>query len=180
MATTVDQAFREFRANLEITNRQTALVSERRANVVSAIARELSLHSDRSKVIGSWDRHTLTRYLTEGDVDVMVILHYDKNKQWNTSDGTVKCLDRFKTILDAAYPQTTKRRDRNCITMQFSEFRLDVVPAFRNDGGYYTIPDSVRKLWVSTDPFTFAQKITEPPRVLWRLGLLGIRQQGRC
>ncbi len=45
--------------------------------------------------------------------------------------------------------------------MKFSEFKLDVVPAFRWEGGFYKIPDSVRQEWVSTDPFKFATKITE-------------------
>jgi Second Messenger Oligonucleotide or Dinucleotide Synthetase domain len=90
----------------------------------------------------------------------MVVLHYGNNRHWDTPSGTVSALDRFRSILDDAYPSTMKRRDRNCITMQFSEFRLDVVPAFKNDGGYYRIPDSVRRMWVRTDPFSFAQRIT--------------------
>lgn len=160
MATTIKQSFREFSSNLEITDRQTELVSERRKNVVAALRRELSLHPEESKLIGSYARHTLTRYLSEGDVDVMVILHYSDNKDWYTPEGTIRALDRFRTILNAAYPRTDKRRDRNCITMKFSEFRLDVVPAFRWEGGYYKIPDSIRKEWVPTDPFKFADAIT--------------------
>jgi hypothetical protein len=103
----------------------------------------------------------MIRYLSEGDVDVMVVLHYGNNEAWDTPDGTIKALDRFRAILDEAYPGTQKRRDRNCITMGFSEFRLDMVPAFKTNSGYYNIPDSVRKEWVATDPFTFADKITE-------------------
>jgi hypothetical protein len=160
MATTVKQAFQQFSTNLEITDRQTTLVANRRRNVVSALKENLTLHPDESKVIGSWDRRTLTRYLSEADVDVTIILNYGKHEDWNNPAGTIKALDRFKAILDEAYPNTTKRRDRNCITMQFSEFRLDVVPAFKYKGGFYTIPDSVRQLWVSTDPFTFAERIT--------------------
>lgn len=163
MATTVTDVFNEYRKNLEITNRQAKLVSERRRNVVRAIKAELSLHSEESKVIGSWDRHTLTRYLYEGDVDVMVILHYGDNKSWDTSEGTVNVLNKFRSILEAAYPDTPKRRDRNCITMQFSEFRLDVVPAFAVEDaltGHYKIPDSVRRLWVPTNPIAFASKLT--------------------
>lgn len=160
MATTISQAFREYSSNLELPDRQQSRVSERRGNVVAALGRRLSLHTEVSKVIGSWDRHTLTRYLSEGDVDVMVILHYGNNKQWDTPSGTLSALERFRSILDDAYPGTAKRVDRNCVTMRFSEFRLDVVPAFKNDGGYYRIPDSVRRQWVRTDPFTFAQRIT--------------------
>lgn len=162
MATEIEKAFEEFASNLEITDRQEKLVSDLRANIEKALKKKLTLHSsEEPKVTGSWDRNTLTRYLSEGDVDVMVILHYGENKGWDNPEGTIRCLDRFKDSLDDAYPDTSKRRDENCISMQFSEFRLDVVPAFRFQQGYYTIPDSVRKLWVPTNPFQFAEKITE-------------------
>jgi Second Messenger Oligonucleotide or Dinucleotide Synthetase domain len=160
MATTVKQAFQQFSTNLEITDRQTTLVASRRQNVVSFLKKGLTLHKTESKLIGSWDRRTLTRYLSEADVDVMVILNYSAHKDWDNAAGTIKALDRFRAILDEAYPNTSKRRDRNCITMQFSEFRLDVVPAFEYTDGSYSIPDSVRQLWVPTDPFTFAERIT--------------------
>jgi hypothetical protein len=166
VATTINQAFSEYRTNLEIKDRQVSLVSTRRNNAVAAIAKKLSLYPNTpSKLIGSYDRHTLTRYLSEGDVDVMVILHYGNNEGWDNADGTIKALDHFKSILDAAFPNTYKRRDRNCISMQYSEFRLDMVPAFSvNVGGYvshYKIPDSIRRQWVRTNPFTFAEKITQ-------------------
>lgn len=162
MAKNITQAFQEYKSNLEITDRQETLVGTRRRNVVNALAAKLELHSSQSSLLtGSWDRRTLTRYLSEGDVDVMVVLHYGENKGWDTAVGTTQALDRFKSILLNAYPDTTLRRDRNCITMQFSEFRLDVVPAFRYDGGDYKIPDSVRQKWVWTNPITFAEKITE-------------------
>lgn len=161
MATTVKGAFDEYKTNLELTDKQTNLVSTRRANVEKALAGELTLHPDRTKVIGSWDRTTLTRYLSEGDVDVLVVMNYGAHKEWHNADGTIKCLDRFKSILQGTYPSTTMRRDRNCISIAFSEFRLDVVPAFKYDSGDYMIPDSIRKQWVATNPFTFASNVTE-------------------
>lgn len=161
MATSIQQAFRDFKSNLEITDYQTGLVSQRRNNVISAISRVLTLHPNTpSLLIGSHDRHTLTRYLSEGDVDVMVVLHYGENKVWDTSQGTIQVLEKFKAILDATYPATENRRDRNCITMKFTEFRLDVVPAFINDLGYFKIPDSIRQEWVSTHPIRFAESIS--------------------
>ncbi len=161
MATTITQSFKEFASNLEIKDRQVGLVAERRKNVVDALDLKLTLHpNEPSKLIGSYDRSSLIRYLSEGDVDVMVVLHYGENKSWNSPDGTIKCLDRFKYILDAAYPDTKKWRDRNCISMQFSEFLLDVVPAFKWEGGYYKIPDTIRQQWLPTNPFIFADKMT--------------------
>lgn len=163
MATTVKQAFNEYKTNLEITDRQTSLLATTRSNVVAALAAKLSLHPEISKVIGFYDRYTLTRYLKEGDIDLMVILHYGDNKAWDNNEGATRALDRFKSILDLAYPNTPTRRDRNCITMKFSEFRLDVVPAFMVSAtptDYYKIPDSIRQYWVPTDPIEFAKKLT--------------------
>lgn len=160
MATTLAGAFSTYRSNLEITDRQETKVSNARANIVSALKGHIALHDEESKLIGSYDRRTLTRLLCEGDVDVMVILNYGKHKDWYTADGTIKCLDKFKEVLSAKYPQTDIRRDRNCITMKLSEFRLDVVPAFKNSGGDYQVPDSIAKSWLWTNPKTFAAKVT--------------------
>lgn len=156
MATTVLQSFNEFKSNLEISDKQVNLVSTRRTNLVSSLKQKLSLHPSESLLIGSYDRNTMIRPLAESDVDVLVILHYGDNKEWNNPDGTVKALDRFKDILDNAYPLTTKRRDRNCISIKYSEFTMDVVPGFKYDEGYYTIPDTIRRDWIKTDPIGFA------------------------
>ena len=165
MATTVAGAFSDFKARLEITDRQTTIVSNCRNNVVETLKKGgVSLMSTpESLLIGSYDRQTLTRYLTEGDVDVMVVLDGGVHKDWNDAEGTVKALDKVKAVLAAKYTTTTMRRDRNCVTMKLAEFRLDVVPAFQygTPVSYYTIPDSIRKQWVKTNPITFATKMAD-------------------
>ncbi|OGM30083.1 hypothetical protein A2801_03160 [Candidatus Woesebacteria bacterium RIFCSPHIGHO2_01_FULL_41_10] len=158
---TITEAFNQYASNLNISERQENKVSNCRTNVVREIGEKLRLHSERSKVIGSWDRNTLIRYLSEGDVDIMIILHYGDNKDWDTPAGTISALDTFKKVLDDAYSNTVKRRDVNCITMQLSEFRLDIVPAFKLDTGRYKIPDSIKQRWIETDPFSFAKLITD-------------------
>lgn len=161
MATTVKQSFQKFKENLEITDRQSEIVSNCRTNLVATfIESHLSLHNQKTRVIGSYDRNTLIRPLASGDVDLMIILHHGDNENCDNSEGTIKILDKFKYILDKKYPDTEKRRDRNCITMKLSQFRLDVVPAFYNNGEYYQIPDSIEKKWISTNPISFAEKIT--------------------
>ncbi len=163
MATTVKQAFDEFSTRVNITDLQASLVSTRWQNVVAAIDRTLFLHPDKpSLLIGSYKRQTMLKPLSQNDVDLMVVLHYDKNKNWDSPDGTVYALNKFKEILDNSFPQVTKKRDRNCITMSYSEFRLDVVPAFSiTDTGYYQIPDAIRKQWISTDPETFMKNVSQ-------------------
>lgn len=161
MAITIKKSFHEFKENLEITDRQATAVSNCRSNLVDAfIESYISLHNQQTRVIGSYDRNTLIRPLSSGDVDMMIILHYSDNKDCDNPEGTIKILDKFKYILDKKYPDTSKRRDRNCITMQLQQFRLDVVPAFYNENGYYQIPDSIDKKWVVTNPIKFAENIT--------------------
>ncbi|MDX2082655.1 MAG: hypothetical protein SFV53_01530 [Rickettsiales bacterium] len=161
MATTIYQSFEKFRENLEITDNQSEAISNCRKNLVSIFAEShLSLHDQETRVIGSYARSTLIRPLSAGDVDLMIILHYGNNKESDNAEGTVKILDKFKRILDNKYPDTPKRRDRNCITMELANFKLDVVPAFYNEGGYYKIPDSIDKQWINTNPVKFAEEIT--------------------
>lgn len=161
MATTVTSAFSQYATNLNITDRQTTVVSNCRANVVAKIGSKLTLHSEQpSKLIGSYDRDTLIRYLSEGDVDVMVILNYGQHKEWDNKEGATKVLERYRTILQEAYTDTPCRVDRNCVTMQLSQFRLDVVPAFHYTQGYYTIPDTYRGAWLKTDPIAYADQVT--------------------
>lgn len=161
MATTIKSAFREYATNLNITDRQTTIVTNCKNNMVKVLGSQLKLHNEKARVIGSWDRDTLTRYLFEGDVDVMVVLHYGQHKDWDNGDGATKALASFKRILDLAYPKTPCRVDQHCVTMKLSQFRLDVVPAFRTDSGSYLIPDTHAGRWIKTNPIAFANAITE-------------------
>lgn len=160
MATTILSAFREFASNLNISDRQTTKVANCKNNVVAKIREKLRLHPESARVIGSWDRDTLTRYLREADVDVMIVLHHGENRQWDSGAGTGAALQQFKTILDAAYPNTPCRVDQHCVTMRLTDFRLDVVPAFRRDDGLYQIPDTHARRWMLTSPVAFAGLIT--------------------
>jgi len=162
MATTVKESFRQFAENLNITDRQGVVVSCCHKNIVSVIGSKLALKSESpSKLIGSYDRDTLIRYLKEGDVDLMVVLHYGKNKEYDLKEGIRKVLEKFKEILKESYSDTECIIDRNCVSMKFSQFKLDVVPAFEYSGGGYSIPDTYRSQWLHTNPIKFAEKITE-------------------
>ena len=161
MALTIKESFKQFASNLNITDKQVTLVSSRRKNAVDALEEKLTLHSEQpSKLIGSYDRDTMIRYLSEGDIDVMVVLNYGSNKEWDNKEGVTKALSRFKKILEDSYPNVTCNIDRNCVIMKFSEFRLDVVPAFRFTDGYYSIPDTYRGAWLKTNPVKFAEEVT--------------------
>lgn len=160
MATTVPASFAEFASNTNITDRQVKTVSNCRYNVVEKLKSEISLFDQESLLIGSYDRDTMPRYLSKGDVDIMVIMHFANNRSWYSADGAVNALQKFRRVLTAAYPQTECGIDRNCVTMKLSQFRLDVVPAFYFNDGHYRIPDTYRRDWLPTRPKEFGQHIT--------------------
>lgn len=160
MATTIAESFRQFASNVNITDRQVKTVSNCHTNVVNKIKAQLSLHQNSSRLIGSYARDTMPKYLKDGDVDVMVVMHFANNANYHPNTGASNALQKFRSILSDAYPKTPCGVDRNCVTMKLSEFRLDVIPAFYFDDGSYRIPDTYRNGWVPTRPTDFADHVT--------------------
>lgn len=161
MATTVTQSFADFATNTNITDRQAQTVSASRTKAVNRLSAEVTLLTRQpSLLIGSYDRDTMPRYLNRGDVDVMVILDGDTHGDWLCANGTAYALQKFQRVLAPAYTDTPCNVDRNCVTLRFVQFRLDVVPAFSINDGSYRIPDTHRREWLPTQPKQFKELIT--------------------
>jgi hypothetical protein len=59
----------------------------------------------------------------------------------------------LKRVLKRTYPKTPDiSRDGQAVTIQFTDFAVDVVPAFERKGGGYWIPNSITQTWLPTDP----------------------------
>ena len=146
MATTVAQAFREFRANLAISDLQAATVSTRQQGIRTAITSELTVLEDF--LVGSYRRGTMIAPLASADIDIFFALH----SQYFQS-GPTGVLDRTKRVLLKTYTRTPKiSRNGQAVTITFNDFRVDVVPGFRRNGGGFLIPDSIGNRWIETDP----------------------------
>ncbi len=147
MATTIKQSFQELRSNLEITTLQQQTVSSRQQNVRDAIATELTVLD--SFLTGSYRRSTMIAPLKDADIDVFVVLDDLALKQ----NGPVFLLDKVKAILKKTFPKTPKiSRNGQAVTIRFSDFTVDVVPAFDRQSGGYQIADSINGSWIVTDP----------------------------
>jgi hypothetical protein len=154
MATTVAQAFSQFRKNLEITTLQESTVSTRQQNVRSNIAKTLNVIGDF--VTGSYQRSTLIAPLKDADVDVFVVLHHSAFSA--PPNGPANVLAQLKRAIDKAYNEPTESsRNRHAITIKFSDFRVDVVPAFNSQRAGYLIPDPNESKWIETNPKTHVQ-----------------------
>lgn len=148
MATTVKQGFTTLKSNLEITDLQQETVSTRQKNVRKAVEAELAVLN--SFLTGSYSRSTMIAPLSEADIDVFVVL----DPSYYEANGQSSLLDRVKRVLRKTYPKTPEiSRNGQAVTITFSDFIVDVVPAFHRKGGGYLIPSTYGGgLWISTDP----------------------------
>jgi len=152
METTIESAFSKFKSNLEITYPQASTVSTRQNNVREAISKELSV-SD-SFLTGSYSRHTMIAPLKEADIDIFVVLDNKYFHHYNGQNGgPAGLLDLLKRALKRTYPTTPDiSRNGQAVTITFTDFIVDVVPAFNRQGGGYLIPNSILQKWIPTDP----------------------------
>lgn len=147
MATTINQSFQQLKANLEITGLQQQTVSTRQQNVRDAATADLTVLD--TFLTGSYRRSTMIAPLKDTDIDVFVVLDPSLFKQ----DGQAWLLDKVKTALKKTYPTTPKiSRNGQAVTITFTDFTVDVVPAFNRQGGGFLIADSVNARWIATDP----------------------------
>lgn len=147
MARTIAAAFEELRSNLEITGLQASTVSTRQQHVRDAVAR--GLNTLDSFLTGSYVRSTMIAPLTEADIDIFVVLDPSYFHQYQPA----QLLDRVRSVLTETYPRTPEiSRNGQAVTITFSDFVVDVMPAFYRQGGGFLIPDSQHGSWINTDP----------------------------
>lgn len=153
MATTIKASFEGLKQNLEITTLQGAVVSTRQQNVRKAVADHLAVTD--SFLTGSYMRSTMIAPLKEADVDIFVILDpkYFHHYNHGQNGGQAGLLDLVKRKLKLTYSSTPDiSRSGQAVSIRFTDFMVDVVPAFSRKGGGYLIPNSITGTWLSTDP----------------------------
>lgn len=147
MANTIKQSFADFKSNLEITSLQTETVSTRHSNVRDAVKKEIEVVE--SFLTGSYSRSTMIAPLNQADIDIFTVL----KAEYYRSDGQVYLLDKVRDTLKKTYPSTPKiSRNGQAVTITFTDFTVDVIPAFYREGGGYLIPNTITGKWIATDP----------------------------
>lgn len=147
MANTIIASFEQLRQNLEITNLQRSTVSTRQQNVRDVVAARLDVLD--SFLTGSYARATMIAPLAEADVDIFVVV----DPKYYAADGQARLLEAVRQALLKTYTRTPKiSRNGQAVTVTFTDFVVDVVPAFYRSGGGYLIPNSSQGIWIETDP----------------------------
>lgn len=147
MAKTISSSFDELKSRSGITELQKSTVSTRQQNVRVAVEKEFTVLD--SFLTGSYSRHTMVAPLSEADIDIFIVLSAD----YYNPAGQAQLLDDLRIILLKTYPTTPKiSRNGQACTITFSDFVVDVVPAFNRQGWGLSDPNSIMKRWISTDP----------------------------
>lgn len=147
MIKTINEAFNTFKSNIEITGLQKETVSTRQNSVREVVEKDRKVLD--SFLTGSYSRSTMIAPLSEADIDIFIIL----DPEYYEIGGQGRLLDLTKSTLLKTYTETPKiSRNGQAVTITFTDFIVDVVPAFYKQGGGYLIPDSINKIWISTDP----------------------------
>lgn len=147
MTSSIAEAFRQFRSNLEITTLQESTTSTRQQNVRDAVASDFVVLE--TFLTGSYRRNTMIAPLSQADIDVFVVL----DPKYYARDNQASLLEAIKTTLRKRYPETPRiKPDGQAVTITFADFKVDVVPGFHRKGGGYLIPDARKRRWIETDP----------------------------
>jgi hypothetical protein len=152
MPTTILAGFEKLRQNLDVTGLQTATVSERQQNVRSVV--EAGLTVNDSFLTGSYSRSTMISPLSESDIDVFIVLDVSYFHHYNNQNGgPAGLLDLVKRTLRSTYSRTPDvSRNGQAVTILFTDFAVDIIPAFYRLGGGFLIPNSITQTWIGTDP----------------------------
>ncbi len=155
MALTIQGGFDILRANLEITDLQATTVSTRQKSVRGAVERGFTVRD--SFLAGSYARSTMVGPLKDADLDIFIVLHESYHGN-NTSASLLACV---RDVLKQTYPTTPSiSPNGQAVTITFTDFKVDVVPAFYRQGGGYLIPNAKSGGWISTDPTVHATVLT--------------------
>ena len=179
----VSQRFNKFLQNLQLTNSQiddaktkhagvrTALHnhyygSQKNSGISYSYANELrtsyanfEVHAEKSGtstsyLVGSYGKNTAIR--PPSDIDILFIMPSDLFSKYDQywGNGQSKLLQDVKNVLLRTYSSTEIRGDGQVVSVRFTSYKVEVVPAFPTPHyDYYKFPDTNGGgSWRDTDP----------------------------
>jgi tRNA nucleotidyltransferase (CCA-adding enzyme) len=160
---TPNEAFRKFRSNLELTQKEQDDASRRQKEIRALMDEAFKIADDF--LTGSYRRWTKTKPLK--DVDIFCVFHDDERVKYRTGKSPSVVLADVEKMLVKKYGQANVSKQRRSVTVNFPDgddeervMSFDVVPAFTKSS-HYEIPDTAAaKGWIETNPKIHAEKVT--------------------
>jgi hypothetical protein len=149
MPVTVSASFSRFLQNISITEDHAETAGTRTKRIVDLL-------KDSFNILEAFPTGSLLRGTARkgiADVDVFVALHYTKHVK---DKSPTAVLESIRETLKEYRVQMAKKNGQ-CVTLYFTTWpNVDIVPAVRvvDNGSFlhYKIPDSVRGVWIETNP----------------------------
>lgn len=137
------ELFEQFRKNLAVKN----------ANEISKSYRQITeklngkyYDSDSDTLhcrqVGSYGRHTAVQGVS--DLDMAFVLPwsvYDRFQRYENNKQS-SLLGEIRLALKERFPNHTVRAQQQVVSVDFSDYVVEVLPAFEHEDGSYTYPDS--------------------------------------
>jgi hypothetical protein len=152
---TPNEAFRKFRSNLELTQKEQDNASSRQKEIRALMDESFKIADDF--LTGSYRRWTKTKPLE--DVDIFCVFHDDERPKYRNYKAPSVVLGEVENVLAKKYGSANVSRQRRAVTVEFPDgideervMSFDVVPAFTKSD-HYEIPDTgTSKGWTETNP----------------------------
>ena len=161
---TPNEAFKKFRSNLELTQKEQDNASARQREIRALMDKSFIIADDF--LTGSYRRWTKTKPLK--DVDVFCVFADSERAKYRTDRPPSIILADTEEVLAREYGNENVRRQRRSISVTFPDssgdeervMSFDVVPAFTK-AAHYEIPDTgTPRGWMETNPKIHAEKAT--------------------
>jgi hypothetical protein len=151
---TPNEAFRKFRSNLELTQKEQDSASSRQKEIRALMDQSFKIADDF--LTGSYRRWTKTKPLK--DVDIFCVFHDDERPKYRNDKAPSVVLGDVEKVLAKKYGSANVSRQRRAVTVEFTDsadeervMSFDVVPALTKSD-HYEIPDTgTTKGWTETN-----------------------------
>lgn len=161
---TPNEAFRKFRSNLELTQKEQDDASRRQKEIRALMDKSFAIADDF--LTGSYRRWTKTKPLK--DVDIFCVFADSERPKYRNNKPPSLILADTEKVLAAEYGSGNVHKQRRSVTVDFPHasgdeervMSFDVVPAFTKSS-HYEIPDTATaRGWTETNPKIHAEKAT--------------------
>lgn len=149
--------FKTFCAGISLSN------SEDMRTTAGEIAKKLNKHyydldkdtSTHLYIVGSVGRNTAIKSCS--DLDIIFDLPYEVYKKFDNydSNGQSDLLQEIKNVLSERYPKTDMSGDGQVVSIEFTNYTVELVPAFKQSDSRFKYPDTHQGgSWKYTDPIS--------------------------